>query len=51
MNNERMKLGRIQAIVNACEDIIAESKTQMEKINAVILAYERIVKVLEDNNE
>ena len=52
MNSEQAKLGRIQAIVDASEGIIWETKSRNEKINAVITAYEHILKILqEDENE
>lgn len=51
MNNERIKLGRIVAVVQASESVIAQAKTRMEKINAVITAYEHIVKILEDEDD
>ena len=50
MNSERIKLGRIVAVIQASESTIAEAKTRTEKINAVITAYEHIVKILEEND-
>ena len=47
-NTERAKLGRIKAVIDASEKTIANTKTQMEKINAVITAYEHIVKILNE---
>lgn len=48
MNSERAKLGRIIAVIEVSEKVIAESKTHMEKINAVISAYENIVKIINE---
>lgn len=48
MNSERAKLGRIKAVIDESEKLISKSKTQMEKINAVITAYEHIVKILNE---
>ena len=49
MNTERMKYGRIVAVIEASEKLIASTKTQMEKVNAVITAYEQIVKIIKEN--
>lgn len=48
MNSEKIKLGRIMAVIQASEAAIAEAKTSNEKINAVITAYEHIVKILNE---
>ena len=51
MNSEQAKLGRIQAIIDASEGVIWESKSHNEKINAAITAYERIVKIIREEDE
>ena len=51
MNTEQAKLGRIQAIVDASEGVIWESKKQIDKVNAAITAYEHIVKILREDED
>ena len=49
-NTERAKLGRIKAVIDASESTIAGAKNRMDKINAVITAYEQIVKILNEED-
>lgn len=51
MNTEQIKLGRILAVIQASESVIAETKSRTEKINAVITAYEHIVKILNESED
>ena len=48
MDDNKVIVTRILGIVHASEEAIAASTTQVEKINAVITAYEHIVRILKE---
>ena len=51
MNSEKIRLGRIMAVIQASEANIVNANTRIEKINAVITAYEHIVKILNEQED
>lgn len=50
-DSEKMKLGRIMAVIQGSESCITGATTRTEKINAVITAYEHIVKILQEEEK
>ena len=51
MSEEKVMVARIKAVIEASEEAIASSTSKVDKINAVITAYEHIIKILEEQKK
>lgn len=51
MGEEKVLVARVKAVIEASEEAIANSTSRVEKINAVITAYEHIIRILEEKKK